>query len=51
MCPVCLATAAWIAAAAVSAGGMTALVVSKVANDKVETNIPVTPSPQEDQHG
>jgi hypothetical protein len=51
MCPVCLATAAWIAAAAVSTGGMTALVVKKVAIGKPANNIPtITPS-KEDHHG
>jgi hypothetical protein len=50
MCPFCLATAAWIAAAAVSTGGMTALVVKKVASGRAASNIPATPS-KEDQHG
>ena len=50
MCPVCLATAAWIAAAAVSTGGVTALVIKKVASGSVVHNIPVTPS-KEDHHG
>jgi hypothetical protein len=51
MCPVCLATAAWIAAAALSAGGLTALVVTKIANDEAPHNIPITPSSKEDHHG
>jgi hypothetical protein len=38
MCPFCLATAAWIAAAAVSTGGMTALVVKKVATGTSREN-------------
>jgi len=51
MCPFCLAaTAAWIAAAAVSTGGMTALVVKKVATGRAASKFPATPS-KEDQHG
>jgi hypothetical protein len=30
MCPVCLATIAWVAAGATSTGGLSALVVSKL---------------------
>jgi hypothetical protein len=36
MCPVCIATAAWIAASATSAGGVSALVVKKVRNKNQE---------------
>jgi len=51
MCPFCLAaTAAWIAAAAVSTGGMTALVVKKVVTGRAAKNNPSNPS-KEDQHG
>jgi len=48
MCPVCLATAAWIAAAAVSTGGMTALVLKRVATGNAANNIPAN---KEDHHG
>jgi hypothetical protein len=51
MCPVCLATAAWIAAAAVSTGGMTALVVKKVATGKLANNTPIITLSKEDHHG
>jgi hypothetical protein len=34
MCPFCLATAAWIAAGAVSASGVSALAVTKIWNNK-----------------
>ncbi len=39
MCPVCFATAAWIAAGITSTGGMSALVVSRLrGNDHPLTN-------------
>jgi hypothetical protein len=51
MCPFCLAAAAgWIAAAAVSTGGVTALVVKKMAAGRAASNIPANPS-KEDRHG
>jgi len=51
MCPFCLAaTAGWIAAAAVTTGGFTALVVNKVATGRAAKNIPANSS-KEDQHG
>jgi hypothetical protein len=43
MCPVCMATAAWIAAAAVSTGGMTALVLKKSVSGKTTNNTPKSP--------
>ena len=49
MCPVCMATAAWIAAAAVSTGGMTALVLKKA--DKPVNRFPKNPASKEDHHG
>ena len=50
MCPVCLATAAWIAVAAVSTGGVTALVLKKVVVGEATSNIPkITPN-KEDRH-
>lgn len=51
MCPVCMATAAWIAAAAVSSGGMTALVLKRAANVKAANHFPENPTSKEDQHG
>jgi len=51
MCPVCMATAAWIAAAAVSTGGMTALVFKKAADGKAANSFPTNSSSKEDQHG
>jgi hypothetical protein len=40
MCPVCIATAAWIAASATSTGGVSALVVKKLRhkNQEATTN-------------
>jgi hypothetical protein len=50
MCPVCLATAAWIVAATVSTGGITALAINKVVTRQSQNNFPtVTPS-KEDHH-
>jgi hypothetical protein len=51
MCPFCLATAAWIAAAAVSTGGVTALAIRKAATGKAGSTIPKNPSSEEDHHG
>jgi|HubBroStandDraft_2_1064218.scaffolds.fasta_scaffold2198130_2 hypothetical protein len=51
MCPVCLATAAWIAVASVSTGGMTALVINKVVTRKTANNISTITSSKEDHHG
>jgi hypothetical protein len=51
MCPVCMATAAWIAAAAVSTGGMTALVLKKAVNGKTANHFPTSPTSKEDQDG
>ena len=51
MCPVCLATAAWIAAAAVSTGGLTALVVKKAVTANAAHSSSNTNPPKEDHHG
>lgn len=52
MCPVCLATtAAWIAAATLSTGGMAALVIRKAVAAKAENNIPTISPSKEDHHG
>jgi hypothetical protein len=51
MCPVCMATAAWIAAAAVSTGGMTALVLKKASTGKTVNHFPANSTSREDHHG
>ena len=58
MCPVCLAAAAWIAAAAVSTGGVTALVLKRVATDEAARRKTGSANhssknihPEEDHHG
>ncbi len=51
MCPVCLASAAWMAAAAVSTGGMTALVVRKVVTARAANRIPTNPQSEEETRG
>jgi hypothetical protein len=48
MCPFCLATAAWIVAAAVSTGGVTALAIRKVATDRAANSIPKNTLSKED---
>ena len=48
MCPLCLATAAWVAVAAVSTGGMTALVLKKARPGRTD-NPNISPS-KEDHH-
>jgi hypothetical protein len=39
MCPVCIATAAWIVASATSTGGASALLVKKLRNKNQEPTI------------
>jgi hypothetical protein len=56
MCPFCLATAAWITVAAVSTGGVTALVLKKsvsanTANSFSTINPANVRSMKEDQNG
>ena len=51
MCPVCLATAAWMAAAAVSTGGLTALVISRAVTGRAAQSIPHPTPTEEDNHG
>jgi hypothetical protein len=46
-----MVTAAWIAAAAVSTGGMTTLVFKKIAAGKAANNFPVNSASKEDHHG
>jgi hypothetical protein len=47
MCPVCIATAAWIAAGATSTGGVSALVLSKFRSRNQES----TTNEQNDEQG
>jgi hypothetical protein len=55
MCPFCLATAAWtatwIAAAAVSTGGVTALAIRKAAIGNAANSISTNPSSKEERNG
>ncbi len=51
MCPFCLATAAWIAAAAVSTGGVTALAIRKVATGNASNGVPTNQSSKEEHNG
>jgi hypothetical protein len=46
-----LATAAWIAAAAVSTGGVTALAIRKAATGNAANSIYTNASSKEDDHG
>jgi hypothetical protein len=46
-----MATAAWIAAAALSTGGMTALVLKKAATGNAANHFPANPKSKEDRHG
>jgi len=51
MCPVCLATAAWMAAAAVSTGGLSALANAKAVTSRAsQSNAHRTPT-EEDNDG
>jgi hypothetical protein len=56
MCPVCLATTAWIAASIVTTGGVGALLLKRVATGKAAgDSSSIAPSaittPKEDHHG
>jgi hypothetical protein len=51
MCPVCLATTAWIAASIVTTGGVGAFVFKKVAAGKAANHFPANPKSEEDHHG
>ena len=51
MCPVCAATAVWIAASIATTGGLAAVVMKRAATLKGASNTqPITPS-EEDHHG
>jgi hypothetical protein len=51
MCPVCIATAAWIAAGAGSTGGISALVVSRLRGKNQETTANDKNHEQGERHG
>ena len=51
MCPVCMATAAWIAASVISTGGLTAVVLKKVVTDRAASSGSTITPQKEDQHG
>jgi hypothetical protein len=55
MCPVCIATAAWIAASATSTGGISALVVNRIGGrlrgKNQETTISKKSIEQGERHG
>jgi hypothetical protein len=51
MCPFCLASAALIAGSIATTGGLTALVLKKVANGKIASNNPTISPSKEDHHG
>jgi hypothetical protein len=51
MCPMCVATAAWIAASIATSGGLAAVVMKRTANLRNASNPQsITPS-KEDHHG
>ena len=51
MCPFCLATAAWVAAATISTGGITALVLKRTVADRAASNNSNNSPSKEDHHG
>jgi hypothetical protein len=51
MCPFCLASAALIVGSIATTGGVTALVLKKVAAGKADHNIPTITPTKEDHHG
>jgi hypothetical protein len=51
MCPVCLATAAWIAAGVTSTGGLSALAVKTFRGQNEEANTTNKTSEQGERHG
>ena len=51
MCPVCAATAAWIAVSIATTGGLTAAVLKKTLIVKSASNPQPINSSKEDQHG
>jgi hypothetical protein len=51
MCPVCLATAALIAGGAISTGGLTALVITKLCAKNIAREIPIQTGAKENRYG
>ncbi|MGA3345949.1 MAG: hypothetical protein ABSC76_13880 [Terracidiphilus sp.] len=51
MCPFCLATAALIAGGIATSGGVTALVLKRVATGKIANNNPTFSPTKEDHNG
>jgi hypothetical protein len=51
MCPFCLATAALIAGGLATTGGLTALVLKKVATGRIAHNNPTISPSKEDHNG
>jgi hypothetical protein len=51
MCPVCIATAALLAASVTGTGGLAALAVITFGRKQVATTIPAPPESKEDRHG
>lgn len=50
MCPVCLATAAWIAGSAISTGGLAVVVIKSVRAKTFAHEFSIQPEIKEDQH-
>jgi hypothetical protein len=50
MCPVCIATAALIAASATSTGGLSAIVAKKFRSQAHAEVLPAQPEPKENNH-
>jgi hypothetical protein len=44
MCPFCIATAVWIAAGAVSTGGVSALAITRLTQKKPQLSEPIDPT-------
>ncbi|MGA2634691.1 MAG: hypothetical protein ABSF16_10680 [Terracidiphilus sp.] len=51
MCPLCFASAALIAGSIATTGGLTALVLKRVASSKSANNTPTNSPSTEDHHG
>ena len=51
MCPFCIATAAWMAAGAVSTGGLTAFILKKTLTGRNAKNNPTISPTKEDHNG
>ena len=51
MCPICIAGAALIAGSIATTGGLSALVLNKIATGKSAANIPANSPTKEDHNG